>query len=490
MINNHCFYYLWVRFPIKERKRSEKMGFKYSNVRLNNISKEKDKNGNPQLLKKWYVSYTILYDNDIYPDYKVQEGKEQQSIKNKKYPKIFGNGYKLRLNDIKDPEEKLLMGEWLVGKIKEDLLLGIDPRLKDEDEDEKAEIAHIESNGVSFDEALKLTRKYMQWDLGLPAQQITETQNMSFFNNGFRRFIHFIGKTNDVTKVTTNDLKKFVELTTNQDGTTFEFNGKTKTFGHTSVKTAFEKIRVVASIFNALLDEGKIEVNPCLGVTDIKRKVKKTAKPRPVTNKNRFEIWSDEELKRFHDVGNKGKWKTQYTIGLITYYTFIRASEILRLKLGMIDYVNNKFIIPSNLTKGHSKHETIEYLHQPIPPILMDILKGYITATFGNDLNPDYPLFTSPRLGIEFAYSYESYKTNYKYFKKDLGIEKNEYALKHSGVTDYYYMQLKAGVPSYVIADELRIMCRHATWNETMKYLKLNLGLRFTDNVNNGWGAY
>lgn len=464
------------------------MSFKFSKLRLVNTSK--DENGNLQYLKRWYVTYTITYPNDLYPDYPVREGKEQPTLKNKKYPKIFGLQYDTKLNEITDNSQKLLEGKALLKMVELDLMQGNDPRLKNVVEDEKAEIAHEEANGVSYDEALAITRKYMQWDLNLPAKQITERQNMSFFNNSFRRFIHHIGKTNDITKVTTDDLKKFVELSTSNDGTVVELKGKKeKTFGHMSVKTAFEKIRVVAFIFNALLDCGKIEINPTLGVTDSRKKIKKTAKPRPIKDSNRYAIWTPEEFAKFKKIGNTDKWRTEYTVGLITYYTFIRASEILRIQVGMIDYKINKFVIPSNLTKSHGSYDSVKPLYISIPPVLLTALKDYIKFTFGKDIKAEYPLFPNPLTDVKQVYPYEIYKNNYKNFKEALGVVKQEYALKHTGVTDYYYMQLERGVPSGMVVEKLRKMCRHAKSDETINYLTLNLGLQIDDNTDDGWGV-
>jgi integrase len=458
------------------------MSFTYSKVRL--VNKKK---GELEYLKKWYITYIINYPNDEYPIYPVQGTNEQQTLKNKRYPKIYGKEYGVKLNEIKDIEEKKAVGKALALKIETDLFDGVDPRLIQAKADKEAEEADEEAMGISFNEALDITRKYMQWDLNLPAKRISEKQNISFFKNDFARFLQYIQKFNDITKVTQSDLIDYINLHT-IPGKAKISNGIEYNFGHWSLKTAFEKIRQISSIFNALIDVERLEINPCTGVTDFRKKLKKSAVPKNNTNSNRFEIWSEAEMKKFHKVGNSEKYITEYCIGLITYYTFIRGSEILRLKLSMIDYDNSRFVIPSDITKAHAKYEQVSYLYVKIPPILMEVLKKYIDITFDTEQKPEYYLFPD-KADFATERDYSAYKANYnRNFSKELDIVKTEYALKHTGVTDFYYKQLSRGISIPLIIEKLRKMCRHANPQETMKYLNLKLGLSVEDDSDDDWG--
>lgn len=98
------------------------MIFECKNVRLVNS----DKQG--KQIKKWYVSYTILYPNDNYPDYPVKINIKDKplSLKSNRYSKFYGGEHSINLNDIKDPAGKLAKDNVLLRLIRENLANGID----------------------------------------------------------------------------------------------------------------------------------------------------------------------------------------------------------------------------------------------------------------------------------------------------------------------------------------------------------------------------
>jgi integrase len=462
------------------------MNFTYSKLRLVNIDKPKSKElGKTVYLKKWYVTYIIKYIDGVWPEYPV---KEQQSLKNKMYPKLFGKEHEIKLNEIKDFNKRLEAANELLEEIEDNLISGIDPRLRRIVEDRVVEQADQQAQGKTLDEALEITIKYMGWDGSHSARKITAKNNLAFFRNGFRHFLHYIGKEQNVLSVTKEDLQQFVILHANPDGAVINYKGKDYKVGHWLVKTCFEKVRCIGYIYNALLDAELITVSPCLGVTDVRKKVKKSAKPKP--EQVRYDVWSDDEMNTFHQIGNTDKYLQQYAVGLITYYSYIRTSEILRLQFSMLDIENSRFVIPkgSTILKNYraTNHKT-NYIK--LPPKLMIVLTKYIDTFFKGNFKPHYYLFPDEQVGFTTEYDYNNFKKQFEEgLRKSIGTDKNPYALKHTGVTHFFKREMEKGKEISFTIGKLMKMCMHHDIAETMHYLSINLGLNIEDDSDDDWG--
>jgi integrase len=421
--------------------------FTYEKLKLN-----KD---NPE---KWFVSYTIKYRHPF--GYRNKTGKDS-TPKKVHYIKLYGGEYLVKLNDYISDAAREVTGDNLLRWVEKDLKKGIDPRLKGAILEGELYQEIERAKGVTYDEAYKIMVDYHNWDSPAESQKLTARNNKIWFNAQFRRFVEELGKTDDVTKITSEDLTKIIV--------------KQNTEGSWSISTCITKLGNMGFMFTALVEKGKMVSSPTFGLKAIKKKLKRTVPQKPKAN--RFEIWTQKEIDNFNKIGNCDKYLYDYTLGLTCYYAFIRRSEMLRLKLGMLDLVNNRFCIPSDITKSANKYDSVTTLYVKIDPKLMTALLKFIDVRFGEDQNPDYFLFSSIRR-FDLPYDYYQYDKDYRLrLGKALDNGKANYSLKHTGVTHLWYDQSKKGVSPTRILAKLQKLCRHSSIFQTMTYLSNDLGI-------------
>jgi len=155
----------------------------------------------------------------------------------------------------------------------------------------------------------------------------------------------------------------------------------------------------------------------------------------------------------------------------------------------MVDLKNNKILLPEWLSKnGKSVKKTQEVY---IPPALKIVLEQHLHATFKEDLNPDYYLFPGHDKGSKrikplqqrgvgtlskiFTYFLEILRSEHKNL---FPSNKTLYSLKHTGNTNFiennYANKSKSALH---ILTFLRKQNRHASLNETQKYISEDLGI-------------
>jgi len=392
--------------------------------------------------KKWYVSYTIKYANGV-----------------TKYPKVYGGEYGIRLNDSQD-DERIRKAQELLKEVNRDLALGNDPKER-LNRLEKEMLAELKgSKAIPYDEAIKIMIEYYNWDNPNESSKITAHNSKIFFNAAFKKFVTSIDKLHDVTSITKVDIERLL-MQKNKDG---KWN----------INTCKNKVGTISQLFIPLVDKELMEFNPCKGVSGIKRKLKRnTQKP---ANK-RFQVWTDDELVEFESIANCDQHRFYYALGMTCYYAFIRRSECFRMKLGMVDFDNLRFIMDSDLTKSARKFDLSTNIYLPMAQELHGILKKYVDQRFGADQNPDYFLFPSIKDNNK-QYPYFQFDVDYK---KKLGVklsnDKAKYDLKHTGVTHYWRDRTREGMNANDILTRLQMMCRHSSVFQTMQYLTTDLGI-------------
>ncbi len=142
-----------------------------------------------------------------------------------------------------------------------------------------------------------------------------------------------------------------------------------------------------------------------------------------------------------------------YCVACLVFYCFLRPQEIMRLKVKHIDFDHGQIILPGYVSKNR-KSETVM-----MPDGLKEILKKL------SDLEGDGERLLFTR---NLARGYKEaaptrIAEKWRLFANFYGIEKNIYALKHTGVG----MAVDAGCN----LRDLQIQIRHYSLEQTQQYL-------------------
>ncbi|HEX8577102.1 MAG TPA: site-specific integrase [Flavobacterium sp.] len=427
-----------------------------------------------QANKKWCVRYTKKVDGTT------------------SYIKEYGKSYNIRLNAIPDLKKRDKELDILLELVKQDLEAGVSPEEKERIEEQKRIEEIEESQAYNFDEVLKFVIRKKGFDNPLPNQKHSKRNLESFWTNTLKPFLEDIGKANDVRKVTIDDIEKLIELKSSPQPQ-FHRNGKIKIDKATgqqlvkadwSYNTASNRIDWLGMYFQALVDSRKLAINPCHNikrddvlVDDVKG-----------TNLKRFQIFTREELDLLWDyLENRNYY--DYAFARMIYFTFIRPSEILRLRLWMLDLKNNKILIPPHIAKNGKKvKKTLEVY---VPPVLATELEKYLNLTFGDDLNPDYlvfPAFASGTFRIlgnkersitSLSECLKDHLTRLRKIHPNLfPPHKTGYGLKHSGNTYFIENNFNTkNMSALKILTFLRKQNRHSDLSMTQKYISEELGI-------------
>ncbi len=144
-------------------------------------------------------------------------------------------------------------------------------------------------------------------------------------------------------------------------------------------------------------------------------------------DKDIFEPLTSHEMKIIFEK-IKTKDKHYITFLAFIFYAWIRPIEITRLKISDIDLDQNFIRLKKNITKNN-KNSFVQ-LVPPLKEILLNHLQGYS--------NQDDYIFSENFLPGKIPIGCRwPYKMWLRYVVKDLGINKNLYALKHTGNIDY-----------------------------------------------------
>ncbi len=199
----------------------------------------------------------------------------------------------------------------------------------------------------------------------------------------------------------------------------------------------------IKAVLNDLIERGYIEKNVAIGVKPLKEAQTKSVA---------FEIEHARQLKKILIEENY----TLYVFSMCIFYTFVRPIELRRLTIGQVNLKNKQIHIYGNGSKN-GKNDFVM-----IPKLLSDILvESKILERPKNEYIFD---------GGDLKYSRNSFSVDFSKIiaKHEFPKDYTLYCWKHTGVVQYY----KNGCGIKFIQKQ----CRHASLDETDKYLK-DLGL-------------
>lgn len=409
---------------------------------------------------KIFISYTITFEEEV-------EGKLIH------YRKEYGlRSYKISLAKIKDYDQRLATAKQLRRLVLRDLENGIDPKYRNETvdkikEEKIKEAKKIVDAKVSFTDAVEMTKRAKGWINAVEGKDTSATSILSLYNNDFKRYIHSIDKQDDIRSMSKNEIKQYLEQ---------HFNPVIKGDKEWSSSTCRTSLGWISILFTTLLEAEHIQINPCTGIK-IKSDSEKIHSVDKDEHKDRFERWTDEELEiLFNETDSQDLlfWKA---VSSVVFYSFIRKAELLRLKVWMVDFKNERFTIPPSKTKSAKKYKTKDKVMVDMPDALVDVLRKWIIYKYPTGFTNDDYLFPSskhrtvalPKNTINSDYRVLRIKLQDKY----PGLfDKNIYALKHSGVTRLFNTLKKSDNTPMEIMEIIKNHCRHSSFNQTETYLR------------------
>ncbi|MCU0439147.1 MAG: tyrosine-type recombinase/integrase [Raineya sp.] len=198
------------------------------------------------------------------------------------------------------------------------------------------------------------------------------------------------------------------------------------------------------AVLNNLQIREFITENPAKGIQNLKEEETKST------------AFEKEHIKLLANALKEESTET-YIFCMFVFYTFIRPIELRRLQVSQVNLTTNKI----QIFGSQSKNKKTEFVMIPEP--LKEILTEYKFLERSKD---DF-LFSDHK---DLGYSKNKYSTLFAKISKKLQMPKayTLYCWKHTGVVEYYL----AGCGLKFI----QMQCRHASLDETNKYLK-SLGL-------------
>ncbi len=408
--------------------------------------------------KKWYIRYTMKF-----PD-------------KTEYRKEFGKDYGFnppinKLTDVALKEQQINVLQALVQK---DLDNGIDPVSRSA----KVQAVILEkanaAKAYKYDEAVEDYLNYKGYINAVDNKSLSAVNLKSFFRTSFRREIERIGKLDDIRTITKKDIEGIIER---------HFNPADDKVREWSSTTSRGRLDWMGSLFSYCVQEKDLAVSPIKGI-----KIKKdNQKKRYIAPKKevlaRFQVFTETEVNTLFNHLESNDLKYNAILKTI-YYAYIRRSEIFRLRLWMVDLENNKFQIPSNISKNGRHAKSYKISEVIIPAELSQALKLWIDSYFSNTDDPDDFLF--PKSGFKdiqhsfgiFHYTFNKIVEGLQVENPSLFIGKKPYGLKHTGITRF--IQKNRGntkISPSQLFDYIKKQCRHASFTETEKYLRDDLGI-------------
>lgn len=434
------------------------MALQYSNLK---ISIEKNTN-------RYYIYYRITM-----PDGIVEKRKE------------FGKTYKISMvGGTQRQNEK--NANYLLELIREDLEDGIDPKYREKQVEERFEKQLIEAQKkenakVCIETAIEWLREEKGWINPKEGQEHTASIVTSFLKNSVTRYFKKIGKADDIRLVNKMDIQNFIEENFNRKSDVVHTGrGQFKQEGWSSLTCSLNNTKI-GYLFGVLVDKNIIDVNPARGVK-IKKDHQKLLQPKEEDEAeiDKYEPWTAKEAELFFaDYGDELDLvnRSLHTMGSIVHYCFIRKSELMRLKCIMLDLDNYKINIPAKKTKSARKYTSNEIVSIRIPVKLVKILRKYLAFRFPDGFeNDDYLLYQKDS---KKKYTYGTAINQFGRLRavmqaKHHGhyVDKQIYALKHTGVIKLYQTLLKSDKKPAEIQKILQAHCRHSNWSETANYLR------------------
>jgi len=151
----------------------------------------------------------------------------------------------------------------------------------------------------------------------------------------------------------------------------------------------------------------------------------------------------------------------------------------------MIDFENELITIPASITKSARKYSPKTLINLDMPDTLVVALKYWMAYKFPDGFEADDYLFPSKKRGSKRQYDYFTFSALFRLVRSEmmvknpkLFINKNQYALKHTGVIKLFNALSKSHKTPQEIQNIVRNQCRHSSFLQTETYLrKLSLNL-------------
>lgn len=226
-------------------------------------------------------------------------------------------------------------------------------------------------------------------------------------------------------------------------------------------RTHNDHLVILATLFNVMIKKEWLVKNP---FHKIERKT---------TQVGRNIAFSDREKEELKALLKKEDPQLYY-FTQIMYFTFIRRTELARLRVGDFDLVNKTIIIPSNVSKNGVQESVV------IPVGLEPIIKEMRLEHYPSN----HYVFGKHLFISDLIYENVNHiSTRHQKFIKKAQIHNSKtlYSWKHSGVCAAYYA---TGKDLYAVMRQ----CRHRSIDTTQVYLK-SLGLIQNDVFRNAMVA-
>lgn len=409
------------------------------------------KDRNNKTITKWFVKYIVTFDDGI------------------KIPrKEYGNSYDIDLNRIKNLRTKMYEAHILRDYVEDDLKNGIDPL------DRKAALEARALEILSEAEKYSISYVFKQWfssknyDNPIPSKEISAKGYLLFYNNLFIPFLEKYGLDKDIRTITELHISRFVR--------------EKYDAGDWSAFTCNVRIGWLGGVFKYAYRQKLISVNPMNFVERISENkiiLNKDNKPLLKRKKEaRFSIFTDSEIETIFEGFKDSPYEA---VAKTVFYSFIRFSELFRLRISDLDLANGVFHIRPEIAKGQRDGRTHSVkIYSP----LQEALCRYIDRYFGADIAPEYYLFyhiekTRPGSYSIFQHAFIQLKKNLE--TRQIFIKKSPYSLKHTGAKRFIDVNKKKDVKSYQIIEAIMKQMRHSDFSTTQKYIYKDLGINLDE---------
>jgi|GEM_PF-2474321 len=425
--------------------------------------------------RRWFVNYKL-----VYTDGTKSKARKETGLAH----------YDIALQKEQDFQKRTELGERLMKFIKKDVARGIDPQNRKEDLKEiliaeRNEAKKADDEKISFDKALDMLKRDKGWINPSQAKEATAESVPTMLENNFKTFLSDIGKADDIRFVTRIDIKNFIEK---------HFNMAVGSKGRWSSSTCQTAKGRVGMLFNSLIERDLIEINPTKDVK-IKMDSEKIEQDEDDENEDLHEPWTNEEVSTWFD-GLNGALEfpirmTQRMLKIVEltsyliHYSFIRKREILRLKMGMIDFENERLILPTKITKSARKLKAKQHLMIDIPIPALKALKAYVEFIFPDGYEKDDFLVwkfqpKNPYKYVTLNSNFDKVREVFKAAYPTMYNITNHYALKHTGAIKLFKVLSKMRKTPTEIQLKMQEHLRHASFPQTEIYLR-KLKLQFAD---------
>jgi len=388
--------------------------------------------------KKWCVRYSIRYAG------------EKNYIPLKEYGKSYP--FPKPLNSIVNHDERRKEFQKLLLLVEMDLKKGIilkQPETLKVLDDKAAK----EASKKSYDECLKSYMIEKGYINPIPKKERSAEAIESFHRNQFRPFLERKKLLGDISKIGKAELMEFTNYYLKHPDPKRKWSNTTYTI----------KKALLSTFFSSMVDNDIIDENPA-------KKLKSLEKE----STERFELFTIEErdiLFNYLDSSDKKNYPFLSATCKSIYYSYIRETELSRLKVSDFNFQDRTIRIHPDNAKGQ-RDKKVRFVK-----MTKELKAGLETYLSKYEHQPNYFMF-----GKKFRPS--QYRTGTDWtddFKDVIDVLKikhpgkfnreglSPYAMKHSGVTHFIEAN-KANYSTSVLYGYVQKQCRHERFATTEIY--------------------